>query len=134
MPKLTIGRVAAAAGVNVETIRYYHRRGLLKEPVKPLRGYRDYPFEVVKRVRFIKRAQALGCTLKDVVGLLQLDEIDACAKTRTLAAQKLAFIEQKLTQLGTIREALKKLIRQCDKKLKGGACPIIEILQGNSES
>ena len=134
MPKLTIGRVAAAAGVNVETIRYYHRRRLLKKPAKPLRGYRDYPFEVVKRVRFVKRAQALGFTLKEVVGLLQLDEIDACAKTRTLAAQKLAFIEQKLTQLGTIREALKKLIRQCDKKLKGGACPIIEILQGNSES
>ena len=109
MPKLTIGRVAAAAGVNVETIRYYHRRGLLKEPAKPLRGYRDYSFEVVKRVRFIKSAQALGFTLKDVVELLQLDEIVACARTRTLAARKLALIEQKLTQLGTIRDALKKL-------------------------
>jgi MerR family transcriptional regulator, mercuric resistance operon regulatory protein len=129
LPKLTIGRVAAAAGVNVETIRYYHRRGLLKEPSKPLRGYRDYPFEVVKRVRFIKRAQALGFTLKDVGGLLQLDEIDACAKTRTLAARKLALIEQKITQLVTIRDALKKLVRQCDKNLKSGRCPIIEILQ-----
>src|SRR6516162_7462139 len=74
MPKLTIGRVAAAAGVNVETIRYYHRRGLLKEPAKPLRGYRDYSFEVVKRVRFIKSAQALGFTRKEVVELLQLDD------------------------------------------------------------
>ena len=133
MPKLTIGRVAAAAGVNVETIRYYHRRGLLKEPAKPLSGYRDYPSEVLQRIRFIKRAQALGFTLKDVVGLVQLDEIDACAKTRTLAAQKLALIEQKLTQLGTIRGALMKLIRQCDKNLKSGACPIIEILERNSE-
>ena len=118
MPKLTIGRVAAAAGVNVETIRYYHRRGLLKEPAKPLSGYRDYPSEVLQRIRFIKRAQALGFTLKDVVGLVQLDEIDACARTRTLAARKLALIEQKLTQLGTIRDALKKLIRQCDKNPK----------------
>ena len=134
MPKLTIGRVAGAAGVNVETIRYYHRRGLLKEPAKPLRGYRAYPLEVVKRVQFIKRAQALGFTLKDVVGLLQLDEIDACAKTRTLAAQKLALIEQKLAQLGTIRDALKKLVRQCDKNLKSGRCPIIEILQRNAGS
>ena len=81
-----------------------------------------------------RRDYPLLPTMRDVVGLLQLEEIDACAKTRTLAAQKLAFIEQKLTQLGTIREALKKLIRQCDKKLKGGACPIIAILQGNSQS
>lgn len=83
----------------------------------------------MKRVRFIKRAQALGFTLKDVGGLLQLDEIDACAKTRTLAARKLALIEQKITQLVTIRDALKKLVRQCDKNLKSGRCPIIEILQ-----
>ena len=88
----------------------------------------------MKRVQFIKRAQALGFTLKDVVGLLQLDEIDACAKTRTLAAQKLALIEQKLAQLGTIRDALKKLVRQCDKNLKSGRCPIIEILQRNAGS
>src|SRR5258707_15890276 len=89
MPKLTIGRVAAAAGVNVETIRYYQRRGLLEEPAKPLGGYRNYPTEMVKRIRFIKRAQALGFTLEDVAGLLQLNDTDACAKTRHLAARKL---------------------------------------------
>jgi len=72
MAKLTIGRVPAAAGVNVETIRYYQRRGLLEEPMKPLGGYRDYPTDVVKQIRFIKRAQALGFTLEDVTGLLQL--------------------------------------------------------------
>ena len=129
MPKLTIGRVAAAAGVNVETIRYYQRRGLLEEPTKPLGGYRNYPMGIVKRIRFIKRAQALGFTLGDVTGLLHLNDTDACAKTRDLAAKKLALIEQKLSELATMRDALAKLVAQCDRKLKRAACPIIEILE-----
>ena len=129
MPKLTIGGVAAAAGVNVETIRYYQRRGLLEEPTKPLGGYRNYPTEMVKRIRFIKRAQALGFTLGDVTGLLHLNDTDACAKTRDLAAQKLALIQQKLSELATMRDALANLMRQCDRKLKRAACPIIEILE-----
>lgn len=76
---LTIGRLAAAAGVNVETIRYYQRRGLLDEPNKPFQGYRHYPDDTVKRVRFIKRAQALGFTLEEIAGLLRLDGGDCCA-------------------------------------------------------
>ena len=133
MPKLTIGRVAAAAGVNVETIRYYQRRGLLEEPMKPLGGYRNYPAEMVKRIRFIKKAQALGFTLENVAGLLHLNDTDACAKTRDLAARKLALIEQKISELANMRDALSKLVGQCDRKLKRGACPIIEILQWDSE-
>ena len=133
LPKLTIGRVAAAAGVNVETIRYYQRRGLLEEPKKPLGEYRNYPTEMVKRIRFIKRAQALGFTLEDVGGLLQLNITDACAKTRDLAAQKVASIEQKLFQLQTIRDALAKLMHQCDKKLKSSPCPIVQILELDAE-
>jgi DNA-binding transcriptional MerR regulator len=65
--------MSAAAGVSVETIRYYQRRGLLEEPKKPLGGHRNYPTEIVKRIRFIERAQALGFTLEDVAGLLQLN-------------------------------------------------------------
>lgn len=132
MPKLTIGRVAAAAGVNVETIRYYQRRGLLEEPTKPPGGYRNYPTQMVKRIRFIKRAQALGFTLEDVSGLLQLSNRNACAKTRDLAARKLALIQEKLSELAIMRDALAKLVDQCDRKLKRGACPIIEILQWDS--
>lgn len=64
--ELTIGKLADAAGVNVETIRYYQRRGLLDEPAKPLGGHRRYPVDMVKRLRFIKRAQALGFTLSEV--------------------------------------------------------------------
>ena len=129
MAKLTIGGVAAAAGVNVETIRYYQRRGLLEEPTKPPGGYRNYPTEMVKRVRFIKRAQALGFTLGDVTGLLHLNDTDACATTRDLAAHKLALIEQKISELATMRDALAKLVGQCDRKVKRAVCPIIEILE-----
>jgi MerR family transcriptional regulator, mercuric resistance operon regulatory protein len=132
VPKLTIGRVAAAAGVNVETIRYYQRRALLEEPAKPLAGYRHYPTEMVKRIRFIKRAQSLGFTLEDVAGLLQLNDSDACTKTRHLAARKLTLIEQKIAELATMRDALAELVSQCDRKLKRGACPIIEILKWDS--
>jgi MerR family transcriptional regulator, mercuric resistance operon regulatory protein len=125
VPKLTIGRVAAAAGVNVETIRYYQRRRLLEEPEKPLGGYRHYPAEMVKRIRFIKRAQSLGFTLEDVAGLLQLNDSDACTKTRQLAARKLTLIEQKIHEMATIRDALAELVDQCNKKF-------IEILQSDS--
>ena len=82
--ELTIGKLADAAGVNVETIRYYQRRGLLDEPAKPLGGHRRYPVDMVKRLRFIKRAQALGFTLSEVGGLLTLDESCACAETRAV--------------------------------------------------
>ena len=70
MPKLTIGGVATAAGVNVETIRYYQRRGLVEEPAKSPGGCRSYSTEIVKRIRFIKRAQALGFTLEDVARII----------------------------------------------------------------
>jgi hypothetical protein len=88
---------------------------------------------MVKRIRFIKRAQALGFTLRDVAGLLHLNDTDACAKTRHLAAQKLALIEQKISELATMRAALADLVGQCDRKLKRSACPIIEILQWDSQ-
>ena len=124
---LTIGKLADLAGVNVETIRYYQRRGLLNEPEKPVRGYRRYPAEIAKRVSFIKRAQALGFTLEEVIGLLRLDAATACAETRELAAHKLSLIEQKLTELGAMRRGLARLVAKCDS---GGnsACPIIQML------
>jgi MerR family mercuric resistance operon transcriptional regulator len=124
---LTIGKLAERAGVNVETIRYYQRRGLLDEPKKPLGGYRRYPSDTVKRVRFIKRAQGLGFTLEEVAGLLRLDAAGACVETRELAAHKLALIEVKLSELGAMREGLAALVAKCDK---GGnrACPIIQVL------
>jgi len=124
---LTIGKLAERAGVNVETIRYYQRRGLLDEPKKPLGGYRHYPPDTAKRVRFIKRAQALGFTLEEVAGLLRLDAASACTETRELAAHKLALIEEKLAELTAMRKGLAALVSECDK---GGKrpCPIIQVL------
>lgn len=80
--ELTIGKLAEAVGVNVETIRYYQRLGLLDQPTKPLGGHRRYGVEQAKCLRFIKRAQALGFTLSEIGGLLRLDKGCACVETR----------------------------------------------------
>lgn len=126
--EMTIGQVAAAAGVNVETIRYYQRRGLLDEPRKPFCGYRHYPADTAKRVRFIKRAQALGFTLDEIASLLRLEGADCCADTRELAAYKVSLIERKLLDLAAMRDALATLVHQCDIGQPEGQCPIISIL------
>ncbi len=126
--KLTIGRLADAAGVNVETIRYYQRRGLVDEPAKPLGGHRHYPAATVKRLHFIKRAQTLGFTLSEVAGLLALSEVSACVETRELAAQKLALIGQKIADLAEMQQALSTLVQQCGADAGGASCPIIDAL------
>lgn len=125
---LTIGLVAKLAGVNVETIRFYQRLGLLDEPPKPLGGYRRYPADAVKRLRFIKRAQALGFTLQEVTGLLQLEEARSCAETRALAAHKVELIDQKLSDLTAMRQALAGLVQRCDAGRRAKGCPIIQAL------
>jgi MerR family mercuric resistance operon transcriptional regulator len=126
--ELTIGRLADEARVNVETIRYYQRRGLMPEPDKPMQGHRRYGGDAVKRIRFIKRAQVLGFTLEEIGGLLQLDEGHACADTRELAAHKLQVIEGKLADLKAMRKALTTLMRQCYAGAMSGTCPIIHAL------
>ena len=126
--ELTIGRLADEAGVNVETIRYYQRRGLIAEPAKPTGGHRRYDSDAIKRVRFIKRAQVLGFTLEEVGNLLDLDEACACVETRELAAHKLQVIEDKLADLKAMRKALTALLRQCNAGATQGNCPIIHAL------
>ena len=125
---LTIGILAKRGGVNVETIRYYQRRGLLQEPMKPSGGFRRYPEEALKRVLFIKRAQSLGFTLEEILGLLALDEQKACLETREIAAHKLELIEQKITELSKMRKSLARLVRSCDASSSGAPCPIIHLL------
>jgi MerR family mercuric resistance operon transcriptional regulator len=115
-------------GVNVETIRYYQRRGLMAEPDKPNQGHRRYGGEAVERVRFIKRALVLGFTLEEIAGLLALDEARAGAKTRGLAAHKRQVIEAKLADLKAMRKALTAQVRQCGNGATTGACPIIHAL------
>lgn len=125
---LTIGILAKHSDVSVETIRYYQRRGLLQEPSKPSGGFRQYPQESVKRVRFIKRAQMLGFTLKEIQGLLALDERKACTETREIAAHKLELIAQKIADLSKLKRSLARLVRSCDASTAGSPCPIIHLL------
>jgi MerR family mercuric resistance operon transcriptional regulator len=125
---LTIGHIGRAAGVNIETVRYYQRRGLVGLPPKRARGFRYYAPETAARVRFIKRAQALGMSLKEVQRLLKLEKQGACQETRALAAAKLALVEAKLSDLAKLRDALRVLVAACDQP-HGSRCPIIEQLE-----
>lgn len=123
-PKLTIAAAAEQAAVGVETIRYYQRKGLIEEPPKPLQGYRIYPDQTIARIRFIKRAQALGFTLKEIANLLQLDAAQ-CDETRAFAQEKLQLIEDKIAALSSIQQTLKGLIEHCNSSHANEPCPII---------
>jgi MerR family mercuric resistance operon transcriptional regulator len=125
---LTIGRVARATNVTVETIRYYQRRGLLGQPAKPPSGRRHYSTDVVRQVLFIKRAQHLGFTLQEIKGLLRLDDGKSCSQTRVLAEEKLAVIERRLADLSRVRRLLRQLIAECETVNRRQSCPIIVAL------
>lgn len=125
---MSISRLAAAAGVNVETVRFYQRSGLVDEPPRPHRGYRSYSAADVRRIRFIKRAQGLGFTLEEIAGLLRLEGARTCAKTRELAVRKLRMVEAKLADLAAMRDALGDMIGLCDAGKRQGDCPIIRSL------
>ncbi len=129
---LTIGAVADAAGVNVETIRYYQRRGLLPQPGRPLQGFRRYGGEALVRLCFIKRAQQLGFTLREIVELLKLGD-GSCKETRVIAEHRLADIEARLRDLESMRVTLDELIRTC-RAGDQTRCPIIASLVNSEES
>jgi len=127
---LTIGKVARAAGVNVETVRYYQRSGLVPEPQRPAGGMRRYSHETVARLRFIKRAQELGFTLAEIRRLLALGDPQTCGKARALAAEKLSLVRARIADLERMRAALESLIDRCDAVRGQVSCPIIETLAG----
>ena len=124
---LTIGRLAKGAEVNVETIRYYQRVGLVIEPIKPLEGFRVYPNETINRIRFIKRAQKLGFSLQDIAHLLELGG-GHCDDVREQAEAKLGQIEAQIKDLQAMRRTLKKLITQCHSGTNRDQCPIVQSL------
>lgn len=124
----TIGGLAKAAGVNVETIRYYHRIGLLRRSSPALGGARRYSNEDFRRLRFIRRAQGLGFSLEEVRLLLGLSDGTHCAETRTLADTKLRTVNAKIEQLTAIQRALDTLVKACSKGSHGAGCPIIDAL------
>lgn len=122
---MTIGQVAKAAGVHVETIRYYQQCGLLPVPPRPAGSVRRYSEDAVARLAFIRRAQDAGFTLKEVAELLRLARTPNCRGARDIAAHKLSQVEARMADLTRMRTALRELLRQCDA---GGArsCPIID--------
>jgi MerR family transcriptional regulator, mercuric resistance operon regulatory protein len=124
--QMTIGRLAAAAGVHVETIRYYQRRGLLPEPKRPTGGVRRYGEDAAARLRFIKRAQDIGFTLDEVAELLKLER--GCRDAHDLAAAKLVGVERRLADLRRIRRTLRELIGRCEEG-RAESCPIIDSLR-----
>lgn len=128
MPKpFTIGQLARAANVNVETIRYYQRLGIIDEPAKPANGYRIYPEKTIDRIHFIKRAQQLGFSLQEIAELLQLGD-GHCTDVRQRAQEKQARIDAQINDLQKLRKTLAQLIKACQSNQQDEHCPIIETL------
>lgn len=123
----TIGALARAVGVGVETIRYYHRLGLLPEPPTSKGARRRYPPEALLRLRFIRRAQQLGFTLREIGQLLELGDAN-CASTRSLAEDKLLAIDARLEQLRAARRSLQSLLRYCEHGSDGTHCGLYNAL------
>lgn len=120
----TIGALAKAAGVGVETVRYYQRRGLLPEPPRPPGEVRRYSDDDVRRLRFIRSAQAAGFTLAEIGELIELDATDDRARARALASARVVALDEKIAELGKARDALAGLAAACASK-RGGRCPIL---------
>ncbi|MGH8780256.1 Hg(II)-responsive transcriptional regulator [Paraburkholderia sp.] len=126
---LTIGALARAAGVNVETIRFYQRKGLLLEPDKPYGGIRRYGDADVARVQFVKSAQRLGFSLDEVAELLRLEDGTHCNEASRLAEHKLIDIREKLADLARMEAVLCQLVRACHARKGSVSCPLIASLQ-----
>ena len=132
---LTIGKVADRGGVNVQTIRYYERRGLLPKPARTASGYRKYSDEAIRRLRFIRQAQALGFSLAEIEELLSLrmQPGTTCADIRQRARQKIAAVNNKIEDLRRIKDALTKLAAACRGTGPTSECPILEALEGGAD-
>lgn len=128
---LTIGSLARASGIGVETIRFYQRKGLVPEPQRPLGGIRRYGPTDVARLRFVKSAQQLGFSLDEVADLLRLEDGTHCQEARRLAEHKLADVQAKLARLGRIESALSELIGRCGVTKGRVRCPLITALQAS---
>lgn len=127
---LTIKQTAQKAGVGVETLRFYEREGLVPEPPRTASGYRQYPAETIRRIRFIKRAQSLGFTLPEVRELLTLTVLPGAtaADVRARATQKISDIELKIATLERMKSALQRVTQACHGRGPLDTCPILEAL------
>lgn len=133
---LTTGQVAQAAKVNIQTIRYYERRGLFPKPRRTPAGYRQYPEDVVGRLRFIKHAQELGFSLQEIQELLGLRVHDgaACDAVERKTRQKIAIVEQKVRDLQRMGRTLKRLAAACTARRATEPCPILEAIAEDDDT
>jgi MerR family mercuric resistance operon transcriptional regulator len=130
---LKIGEVAERGGVNLQTIRYYEREKLLPEPPRLASGYRMYPEQTVRRVRFIKRAQEIGFTLAEIRELLaiRIDDDRTSSEVRALARAKIIDIEEKMQTLQRMKEALGRITERCSGCGPASECPILESIDSD---
>ncbi len=128
---LTIGQLAKAAGVGVETVRYYQRCGLLPVPERAYGAIRRYSQQSLERLYFIRRAQSLGFTLDEVQVLLRQSDGGSCGAARALAEQKLNLVEQRLQDLRRLKAELEYLIGQCHANGNEASCPLIDTLSAS---
>ncbi len=124
----TISKAAKELGINIETVRFYERKGLIEQPIKPAEGYRDYPLSTVNRIRFIKRSQELGFTLAEIEGLFSLND-SPCGQVRELAESKLSSVKDKMKDLKKLEKALENIVIQCKSNPDESRCPVIDALQ-----
>lgn len=131
MDTFTIGKAARFAGVGVETIRFYERKGLIERPLRSGSSYRQYSTKSISRIRFIRRAKELGFTLREIRELLELRVAPAstCDDVRKQAVAKVADINQRIRTLQKMKKALTKLTAACDGQAPVSECPILEALE-----
>lgn len=134
MKSMTIGRLAAAADVGVETVRYYQRRGLLAVPAPAVGQVRHYGDTALSRLRFIRRAQQLGFSLDEIAELLDLDENTDRTAARALAKEKLVQIDERMARLAAMRSALTELVSCCEHTSTAQPCPILHTLAHPDEA
>jgi len=133
MQGLTIGKVAGQAGVGVETVRFYERSGLIDQPPRTGAGYRKYPEETVRRIRFIRHAKELGFSLKEIGELLDLqnDPAATCGDIQKRAEAKLDDIGRRIKELEKMRDVLAGLVESCSHNKPIGECPILSVVEEN---
>ena len=128
----TISRLAAAADVHVETVRYYQRRRLLRQPERPIGGVRRYDENDVNRLQFIRRAQMMGFSLDEIAELLRLDDGTHCEEASSLAEHKLKDVREKMADLARMEAVLSELVCACHARRGNVSCPLIASLQGGA--
>lgn len=135
MTMLKIGQLAKAANVNIDTIRYYERRGLIPEPPRRTSGYREYSLGYIARIRFIKRAQELGFSLKEIKDLLDLrvDSQTVCSDVKKRTEAKIIDIDEKIQSLIRMKQTLINLVEHCKSQEPTGECPILSMLDAEED-